>query len=213
MNDLETLYPFLSPSGVDQDGLLEQVQRSIESKIQEIARLRADAISDSGPRLLECARAVAGRLRRGGRILTMGNGGSSTDAQALAALFLHPLRGQAWPAWCLTADVAVVTALSNDVGFDVVFSRQVAAHGRPDDVLIGLSTSGNSENLLQGFAAARSRGMLTAGFSGAGGGRMADPGRIDYLFVVPIPSVHRIQETQTTLYHTFWELVQQAARV
>src|SRR6185437_13303145 len=110
------------------------------------------------------------------------------------------------PAFALTNDIAVITALSNDVGFDVVFSRQLGAFGRSGDIAVGLTTSGNSPNLLRAFGEAARRGMLTVGIAGYDGGRMAELDCLDYLFVVPSPSVHRIQEAQTTLYHALWEL-------
>jgi D-sedoheptulose 7-phosphate isomerase len=101
----------------------------------------------------------------------------------------------------------VLTALANDVSFDVVFARQLAAFARPEDMAFGLSTSGGSSNVLRAFDEARSRGMLTVGLAGYDGGKMRDAG-LDHLFVVPSPSVHRIQEAQTTLYDVLWELVQ-----
>ncbi len=89
---------------------------------------------------------------------------------------------------------------------DVVFSRQVAALGRTQDIAVALSTSGNSENLLRGLAEASRRGMLTIGIAGYEGGQMASLDGLDYLFVAPSTSVHRIQEAQTTIYHALWEL-------
>jgi D-sedoheptulose 7-phosphate isomerase len=100
----------------------------------------------------------------------------------------------------------VVTALCNDVGVDVVFARQLAAFGRQEDIAVGLSTSGNSENLVRGFAEASRRGMLTIGLAGYDGGAMAELDSIDYLFIAPSDSVHRIQEAQTTIYQVLWEL-------
>jgi D-sedoheptulose 7-phosphate isomerase len=147
----------------------------------------------------------------GGRLFAFGNGGSSTDAQAVATTFLHPRPGgRALPALSLTDDVAVVTALANDVGFDVVFARQLAAFGRPGDIAVGLSTSGNSDNLVRAFEEASRRGLLTIGLAGYEGGKMAELDTIEYLFVVPSSSVHRIQEAQTTVYHVLWELTQVA---
>jgi len=108
----------------------------------------------------------------------------------------------------LTADMAVVTALSNDIGFEVVFARQLAAFGRAGDIAFGLSTSGTSANLIRGFEQAARIGMVTVGLTGGGGGKMAEVDTIDHLFVIPSASVHRIQETQTTVYHALWELVQ-----
>jgi D-sedoheptulose 7-phosphate isomerase len=123
-----------------------------------------------------------------------------------------PREAMPLPALALTADSAVVTALGNDVGFDVVFARQLAAFARPADIAVGLSTSGNSVNLLAAFDEARRRGMLTVGIAGYCGGRMAELASIDHLFVVPSASVHRIQEAQTTLYHVMAELAADGCR-
>ncbi len=100
----------------------------------------------------------------------------------------------------------MVTALCNDVGVEVVFARQIAAFGRRQDIAIALSTSGNSENLMRGLNEAARRGMLTIGIAGYDGGKMAELDSLDYLFVAPSSSVHRIQEAQTTMYHVLWEL-------
>jgi D-sedoheptulose 7-phosphate isomerase len=205
--DVRSLYPFLYAGTSDVDGVLEQVRRSTVDKTQEIIELRGQVMARDGRRLLDCAGEMARRFADGGRLLTFGNGGSSTDAQDLASLFLSPAGdARPLPAFGLTNDIAVITALSNDVGFDVVFSRQLAAFGRPRDIAVGLSTSGNSANLLRAFDEASRRGLLTIGIAGYDGGKMAELDSIDYLFVVPSPSVHRIQEAQTTLYHALWEL-------
>src|SRR5690606_34701222 len=116
------------------------------------------------------------------------------------------------PAFALTADAAVVTALSNDVGFDLVFSRQIAALGRERDIAVGLSTSGNSTNLLAAFDEAKRIGMLTVGITGGDEGRMAELDSIDFLFAVPSASVHRVQEAQTTIYHVLAELSVEGVR-
>jgi D-sedoheptulose 7-phosphate isomerase len=207
---MQSLYPFLYAGRADVDGVLAEVARSTASKAAEIVALRDECLRRHGPRLVACAEAMAERLVRGGRLFACGNGGSATDAQDLASLFLHPPGGRPLPAFCLTGDIAVVTALSNDIGFEVVFARQVAAWGRPGDVAIGLSTSGGSANVLRGFEEASRRGLLTVGLAGYDGGKMAEADTIDYLFVVPSSSVHRIQEAQATVYHVLWELTQQA---
>lgn len=204
---VQSLYPFLYADGSDVDAVLEEVRRSTVDKAREITELRARVLEQDGQRLLDCAARMAARFAAGGRLLAFGNGGSSTDAQDLVSLFLAPAGGaRPLPAFGLTNDVAVITALSNDVGFDVVFARQVAAFGRAGDIAVGLSTSGNSTNLLRAFDEAGRRGLFTVGIAGYDGGRMAELDGIDYLFVVPSPSVHRIQEAQTTLYHVLWEL-------
>ena len=154
---------------------------------------------------------MAARFAAGGRLLAFGNGGSATDAQQLATLFLHPGgTARPLPALSLASDASVLTALSNDIGVDVVFARQIAAFGGKADIAVGLSTSGNSDNLLRAFDEASRRGLLTIGIAGYAGGKMAELDSIDYLFVAPSTSVHRIQEAQTTMYNVLWELCQAA---
>jgi D-sedoheptulose 7-phosphate isomerase len=205
--DMRSLYPFLYAGSSDVEAVLDQVRASTVDKAREIIALRESVFARDGDRLLACARELAGRFAAGARLLAFGNGGSSTDAQDLVGLFLAPAGGaRPLPALGLTSDIAVVTALSNDIGFDVVFSRQIAAFGRAGDIAVGLSTSGNSANLLRAFDEAARRGLLTVGIAGYDGGKMAELDSIDHLFVVPSPSVHRIQEAQTTLYHALWEL-------
>jgi D-sedoheptulose 7-phosphate isomerase len=204
---VESLYPFLYAGDSDLDAVMEEVRQSTVAKIAEIADLRRQVCARDAGRLRACAGDMAARFSAGGRLLAFGNGGSSTDAQELATLFLHPGGGmRALPAFCLSNDTAVVTALCNDIGVDVVFSRQVAAFGRGADIAVALSTSGNSENLLRGLAEAGRRGLLTVGIAGYEGGKMAELEGLDHLFVAPSTSVHRIQEAQTTIYHALWEL-------
>ncbi|GAA3071790.1 D-sedoheptulose-7-phosphate isomerase [Streptosporangium carneum] len=201
---------FLYPGQADLGSVLAEARRSTEEKAAEIVRLRWQVAEMAGDELAECAQEMAIRFASGGRLFAFGNGGSSTDAQEVATTFLYPAYGLSLPALSLTGDVAVVTALSNDVGFDVVFARQLAALGRRGDIAVGLSTSGGSFNVLQAFEEASRRGMLTIGLAGDQGGKLAGLGLLDYLFVIPSSSVHRIQEAQTTLYHVLWELTQHA---
>ena len=204
---LEALYPFLYAGAGDLEAVMAEVRQSTIAKTHEITQLRRQVCAADAGRLRACAAAMADRFAAGGRLLAFGNGGSSTDAQELAALFVNP-DGEArpLPAFGLTNDSAVVTALCNDISVDVMFSRQIAAFGRHQDIAIALSTSGNSENLLRGLAEAGRRGMLTVGIAGYEGGKMAELSGLDYLFVAPSASVHRIQEAQTTIYHALWEL-------
>ena len=216
---VESLYPFLYSGTTDLDAVLEQVRRSTVAKAGEITELRRVISARDGARLMACAREMAARFAAGGRLLAFGNGGSATDAQQLATMFLNPGgtvsastdpsgTGRPLPALGLASDTSVITALCNDIGVDVVFARQIAAFGRRDDIAVGLSTSGNSDNLLRAFDEASRRGLLTVGLAGYEGGKMAELGSIDYLFVAPSSSVHRIQEAQTTVYHVLWELIQ-----
>ena len=205
---MEALYPFLYEESTDFDSVLGAVRRSTAEKAAEIVAVRQTVADRFGQQLEECAREMAARFAAGGRLFTFGNGGSSTDAGAVAGLFLAGgPPGRPLPALTLAADVAVMTALGNDVGFDVVFARQIAAMGRPGDIALATSTSGGSENVLRALDEARRRGLLTVGLAGYDGGRMAEAG-LDFLFAVPSSSVHRIQEAQTTVYHVLWSLVQ-----
>ncbi|MGB8997451.1 MAG: SIS domain-containing protein [Pseudonocardiaceae bacterium] len=211
MSDLESLYPFLYSGKSDLEAVLAQVCRSTTEKTEEITRLRADVLKLYRDQLIDCASAMARSFAAGGRLFTFGNGGSSTDAQAIAELFQNPgPGGHPLPAVALATDVAVLSALANDVSFDVVFARSLAANGRAGDIAVGLSTSGGSTNVLRGFEAATGRGMLTIGLAGYDGGNMAEADTIEHLFVMPSSSVHRIQEAQTTTYHVLWELTQLA---
>ena len=208
---VESLYPFLYSEGSDVEAVLQQVSRSTAEKAAEIVALRERVLERDGDRLAACAAAMARSFAAGGKLPAFGNGGSSTDAQDAVTTFLNPPDGvPPLPALSLTGDIAVVTALSNDIGFDVVFARQIAAFGRAGDVALGLSTSGNSENLIRGFEEASRRGLLTVGLAGYEGGKMAETDAIEYLFVVPSSSVHRIQEAQTTVSNVLWTLTQQA---
>jgi D-sedoheptulose 7-phosphate isomerase len=203
----ESLYPFLYSGTTDMAAVLEEARRSTVAKAAEIMELRRVISERDGARLMSCAGAVAHRFADGGRLLAFGNGGSATDAQQLATTFLNP-GGTAspLPALGLASDPSVVTALANDVGVEVMFARQIAAFGRRGDIAVGMSTSGNSENLLRAFDEASRRGLLTVGIAGYEGGKMAELDSLDYLFVAPSSSVHRIQEAQTTIYHVLWEL-------
>jgi D-sedoheptulose 7-phosphate isomerase len=219
---IEALYPFLGSGPSDDTALLTEVERSTAAKANEIAELRDRCCELYADKLLVCARDLADRFAAGGKLLAFGNGGSSTDAGRLTSLFLkghghdgHSGAGTATsdpaypplPALCLTDDTALLTALANDVGVEVIFARQLAALAGPHDIAVGLSTSGNSANLVRAFSEASRREVMAVGFAGYDGGTMAELDTIEHLFVVPSSSVHRIQEAQTTLYQVLWEMV------
>lgn len=206
----------LSPFRCDGGGpgpetLLDDAVRSAADAAEEIVRLREDVLARCGDGIAACAVRMADAFRSGGRLFAFGNGSGATDAQDVAALFLNAGGdGPPLPALALAADAAVVTGLSNGRGFEAVFARQLAALGRPGDVALALSASGDSDNLIAGLREAGRRGMLTVGLAGGGGGQMADEPGLDHLFVVPSPSVHRVQEARTTIYHALWELTREA---
>lgn len=202
------LYPFIEADGGDTGALLEDLRASATSKLLESLALTESLLESLDSELEAIAVETARRLDRGGSVLTMGNGGSATDAQGLVQLYRAPPTGAPLRARCLVDDEAIVTALANDVGYDLVFSRQVIAYGGEDDVLVGFSTSGSSRNLLGAFAEARGRRMLTVGLAGYSGGEMASSPYIDHCLVVRSESVHRIQEAQAALAFSIWSKVQ-----
>lgn len=202
------LYPFIDGDERDSGQLLTDLATSAEEKAAASRALRTVTLTALDATLDATAAAMAARFEAGGRLFAFGNGGSSTDAAGVVALFSHPPSGRPLPARSLVANHAVLTALANDVGFELVFSRQLIATGRPADIAVGLSTSGGSLNLLRAFEEATTRGMLTVGLAGYDGGSMAAAGTIDHCLVVRSDSVHRIQETQSALVFALWERVQ-----
>lgn len=208
---VQELYPFLYQRPAEPDAVPAEAARAARDKAAEITALRRAVAAGCAGEIAVCAEAMAERFAAGGRLFAFGNGGSSTDAQGLATTFLHPSPGaRVLPALSLTSDAAVVTALSNDVGFESVFARQLAAFGRRDDIAVGLTTSGGSANVVRAFEEAARHGLLTVALAGHDGGRLAGLDVLDHLFVIPSASVHRIQEAQATVCHTLWELTQHA---
>jgi D-sedoheptulose 7-phosphate isomerase len=194
------LYPFLESEEDDLDRVLAHVRASTIQKGKDVSALRRSI----DVRLIErCAAAVRERLARGGRLITFGNGGSSTDAQDLAADFLS----SRWPAIALNNDVATLTAIGNDVGFDKVFARQLIALGHAEDVAVGISTSGSSPNIVAGLEEADRRHMLTCAITGYDGGRLQELEWLDHLFIVPGDYIPRLQEAHATIYHLLLEAI------
>ena len=181
------------------DAILRKARESAEVK-EQFFRAEADRIE-------ALARAMAAHFERGGRLYVMGNGGSATDAQHISLEFFHPIieKRSALPAVALTADQAVLTAISNDRDFAKVFADQLRVLARSEDMALAVSTSGKSPNLVHALETAREMGLLTVAFTGKDGGRLLD--LAEYCFVVPSFSIHRIQETHVTLYHIVWDLV------
>jgi D-sedoheptulose 7-phosphate isomerase len=203
------LYPMLDDEPPSAPTLLADLARSAQAKAVESATTRRATLSALAKDLELAADAMAVAFGTGGRLFCFGNGGSATDAAGLASLFASPASGTALPARSLVADTAVLTALANDVGIEVVFARQLIAHGRAGDIALGLSTSGGSTNVLKAFAEARRRGLLTVGLAGYGGGAMSTSGDLDHCLAVDAQSVHRTQETQSAVAHALWQRVQQ----
>jgi D-sedoheptulose 7-phosphate isomerase len=204
------LYPFIDAEERDSGSLLADLASSARSKAQESSALQQSTLTECAEMVIACGAAVAERFASGGRMYTFGNGGSSTDCATFAALFAQPVTGRPLPALNLAADQAVVTALGNDVGFDLIFSRQLIAHAGARDIAVAFSTSGNSADLMTALREASKRGLLTIGFAGYSGGEMAESDAVDYCFVVRSQSIHRIQESQALLGYQLWATAQRA---
>ncbi len=202
------LYPFIESEERNSASLLADLAGSARDKITDSRALRAATLERCGDTLEAAAAAMADRFRRDGRLFAFGNGGSATDAEGAVDLFRRPPSGRPLPAMSLVDDRAVLTALANDVGFDLVFSRQIIAHATPGDIAVGFSTSGDSVNVLRGLEECFHRGLLTIGLSGYQGGAMAASPAIAHCLVVRSESVHRIQEAQNALLLQLWTQVQ-----
>jgi D-sedoheptulose 7-phosphate isomerase len=203
------LYPFIEAEGHDPESLLRDLAASAQAKVGESSALQRSTLAECGELIATAGRQMAERFADGGRLYAFGNGGSSTDAATFAALFAQPITGRPLPAMNLAADQAVVTALGNDVGFELVFSRQIIAHSSSRDIAVAMSTSGNSADLMTALAEASRRGLLTIGFAGYDGGQMATAAEVAHCFVVHSQSIHRIQESQALLGYQLWATVQQ----
>lgn len=205
---LAGLYPFLAGKRQDADQLQAALLESVRQKAAESVTVKQRFFAENATAIIAAAQALADVYRNGGRLYTMGNGGSSCDAAHIAVEFQHPVTAgrPALPARNLSDDAAMLTAVGNDVGFKHVFVRQVLAQVRAGDALIGISTSGNSENLLAAFSAAKERSVVTFGLAGGDGGRMRGCADLDHCLVVPSESIHRVQESHVALYHILWDL-------
>ena len=182
------------------------VQKQLAQSIATMQAVLADeTISDT---LVTIAELTANAMQAGRKLLVAGNGGSAADAQHLVAEFVVRLSANrpALRAIALTTDSSILTAAGNDFGFDSIFARQIEALGQPGDVFLGISTSGNSPNILKALEQARKVGIITVGFSGSGGGKMRD--LCDYNIVIPSSVTMNIQESHLALEHILCMLVE-----
>jgi D-sedoheptulose 7-phosphate isomerase len=203
-------YPFLFEGGKSSiEDVLAQVRHSSLEKCREVIELRRATLEISGTQILAAGQAMARAFAKGATLLAFGNGGSTTDAQDMVTELINPPFPD-WsplPAIALTNDIAVVTAVGNDVGFDNVFARQVIAFGRGGDIALGISTSGNSTNILVALEQAKKQGLLTVGLAGYDGGKMKRSRAVDFCIVSPSDHIPRIQEAQATAYHALLEVI------
>jgi D-sedoheptulose 7-phosphate isomerase len=200
------LYPFLAEQETDLQGVLDDVRGSALMKAADVGALREQTLGENQQALVDAAAAVRGC----GTLLALGNGGSATDAMDVVADFRAAPQGfPARAALDLTEDTAILTAVANDIGTGAIFARQVIAYGKPGDALLAISTSGNSENVLEALGEARRRGLVTIAMVGYDGGRVASEALADHVLVTRSEHIPRIQEAQASAYHVLRELVEQ----
>jgi D-sedoheptulose 7-phosphate isomerase len=203
------LYPFLTQQETNLDDILDDVRKSMLLKSEEVMALRAQSLTEGSETLLTAARILRDRLDAGGRLIALGNGGSATDAMDVVADFHTPLfGGPPRRALDLTEDTGIITAVANDIGTEEIFQRQVIAYGREGDVLLALSTSGNSLSILEALKEARKRKLVTIALVGYDGGNVAANELADHIIVTRSQNIPRIQEAQASVYHVLRELVE-----
>jgi D-sedoheptulose 7-phosphate isomerase len=190
---------------------MNEFYSKIEQTIHDSISVKAKLLAECSAEIEKCGLILADSLNNGGKILFCGNGGSAADSQHLAAELVVRLRSHinrpALPGLALTVDPSIMTAGGNDIGFDNVFARSVEAYGRAGDVLIGISTSGNSENVLRAMEQATKMGITNIGLLGAGGGRILE--KSDYSVVVPGKVTARTQECHILIGHIWCEMIEE----
>lgn len=196
------LYPFLGQEKQETTDVVEEVATSIQMKVRDDAELRTHLAKEQAEKIGNAARTIHERLSKGGKLILFGNGGSATDANDWALdCVIPPLGFRPVPAISLSMEPANITALANDVGTDVIFLRQLIAQAAPQDVAIGISTSGGSRNIVMALEEARKRGLLTIALLGYDGGEIYRRGLADFPIIVHSDYIPRIQEVQASAYH------------
>ena len=180
----------------------------IKAKIEENIEATEELHKSQAENIEKAVKSIVNSLRNGGKVIIFGNGGSAADSQHIAAELVGRFKKErrALPAISLTTNTSILTAIGNDYGYDVTFSRQVEALGKEGDIAIGLSTSGNSKNVVAALKGAKSIGLKTIGLTGAGGGAMKDI--CDILIASPSKNTPRIQESHILIAHIICELVE-----
>jgi D-sedoheptulose 7-phosphate isomerase len=207
------LYPFLGQEKQETTDTLAQVAGSICMKVRDDARLREQVAEEESEQISNAVAAIQERIAQGGKLILFGNGGSATDANDWAIDCVSPPTGyRPVPAVSLSLEPANITAVANDIGTETIFLRQLIAQARPEDVAIGISTSGGSRNIIMALEEARKRKLLTIALLGYDGGEIKRKGIADFPIVVRCDYIPRIQEIQATIYHTMREMLEVVAR-
>jgi D-sedoheptulose 7-phosphate isomerase len=213
VGDAEFLYPFLGREKQPTGEVIAEVAASIQMKVADDTRLRAQMTREQAEQSGSATAAISERLRRGGKLMIFGNGGSATDANDWAIDCIAPPAG--WkpiPAVSLALEPANITAIANDVGTEVIFLRQMIAQAQPDDVAIAISTSGGSQNIIMALEEARKRNLLTVALLGYDGGEIQRRGLADFPIIVRSDYIPRIQEIQASVYHVIREALEMLGR-
>lgn len=209
VGDAGFLYPFLGKERQETVDIVGQVASSIQMKAQDDSALRAQVAREEAETIASAAAAIRERIERGGKLILFGNGGSATDANDWALdCALGTLGKRSIPAVSLSMEPANVSAIANDVGTELIFQRQLIAQAEPNDVAIGISTSGGSKNILAAFEEARKRDLLTVALLGYDGGEVLRRGLADLPLVVRCDYIPRIQEVQASIYHVICVLLE-----
>lgn len=203
------LYPFLGQEKQQTGDLVAQVAASIKMKAQDDSKLREQVAREQSEQISSAALAIHERLLRGGKLIIFGNGGSATDANDWTLDCVFPPSGYyPIPAVSLSLEPANISAIANDVGTEVIFLRQLIAQACPDDIAIGISTSGGSRNIIMALEEARKRKMLTVALLGYDGGEIKRRRLADFPIVVQCDYIPRIQEVQASIYHIIRETLE-----
>ena len=186
----------------------DSMRREIAKRLEESAQIKKAVAKDKLGEIEGMVKLIITAYKRGGKVVLFGNGGSAADAQHIACELVgkFELKRQAFPAIALTTNTSILTALANDDGYDCIFSRQVEALVNEKDVVIGISTSGESSNVIQAIKLAKAKGAKTIGLTGGNGGKLAEVA--DLVLTVPSNSTPRIQEAHITIGHIVCELVE-----
>ena len=207
------LYPFLGKEKQQTADMVTDVAASIEMKAQDDARLREQVAKEESEKIGNVVTLISERVRSGGKLILFGNGGSATDANDMALDCVMPPDGyEPIPAVSLSMEPANLSAIANDVGQELIFLRQLIAQAQPNDVAIGISTSGGSPNILMALEEARKRNLLTVALLGYDGGEVLRRGLADFPIVVRSDYIPRIQEVQASVYHVIREAVEVSRR-
>ena len=209
VGESEFLYPFLGQKKQETTDVVAEVAASIRMKVGDDSLLRARLAEEQAEQIGNTAFAIRQRLQKGGKLIIFGNGGSATDANDWALDCVLPPPGyRAVSAISLSMEPANITALANDVGTEVIFLRQLIAQARPEDVAVGISTSGGSRNIVMALEEARKRGLLTVALVGYDGGEVLRRGLADFPVIVRSDYIPRIQEVQASAYHIIREMLE-----